>query len=154
MPSGGTNAQHLPRSQTVKSNTAVFDLVCAAKCARSHSVTLCASGDHCFKTNNLFLLFVCFFLYFGLNISPWTGTGFSSRNLSNHRAISPMSLVSSALSLSFVYQMCISTLFPVWCPIFFTKYEASPHLLDRIASSDNEPVMSFYLLQVLAGNCK
>ena len=39
MPSGGTNAQHLPRSQTVKSNTAVFDLVCAAKCARSH--TLC-----------------------------------------------------------------------------------------------------------------
>ena len=35
MPSGGTNAQHLPRSQTVKSNTAVFDLVCAAKCPRS-----------------------------------------------------------------------------------------------------------------------
>ena len=39
MPRGGTNAQHLPRTQTVKSNTAVFDLVCAAKCARSH--TLC-----------------------------------------------------------------------------------------------------------------
>ena len=37
---------------------------------------------------------------------------------------------------------------------FSIKYEASPHLLDRIASSNNEPVMSFYLLQVSAGNCK